>query len=250
MAGQYIEAMRPATLFDTLAAPLRHLPSQCAVCRGWARQRLCEACARRYAAPRPRCRRCAIDVPEGVAVCGTCLKQAPPFDSAIAAVDYEHPWDELVRRFKFDAALDLAGVLAQRLLDAVQRSEAPRPDWLLPVPLATSRLRERGYNQAWELARRIARGLPCTTDTRLLLRMKDTPHQLSLPPGRRAANVRGAFAIEPRRLHELQGRSIALLDDVMTTGATASEATLALLQAGARSVQVWVLARTPRPGAD
>jgi ComF family protein len=246
MASQYIETMRPAALFDALAAPLRRLPSQCAVCRGWARQRLCETCALRYAAPRPRCQRCAIAVPEGVIVCGASLAHAPLFDGTIAAVDYEYPWDDLVRRFKFDASLDLAGVLAQCLLDAVRRSEAPRPDWLLPVPLATERLRERGNNQAWELARRVASGLPCATDARLLLRMKDTPHQLTLPPGRRAANVRGAFALEPRRRHELQGRSVAVLDDVMTTGATLSEITVTLLQAGARSVQVWVLARTPR----
>jgi len=250
MAGQYIEAMRPAALFDAIATPLRLLPSQCAVCRSWARQRLCEACARRYAAPCPRCRRCAIGVPAGVAVCGACLTLAPPFDGAIAAVDYAYPWDELVRRFKFDASLDLADALAHRLLDAVRRSDAPRPDWLLPVPLSAERLRERGYNQAWELARRVARGLPCATDAKLLLRMKDTPHQVALPPGRRAANVRGAFALEPRRRHELQGRSVAVLDDVMTTGATASEIALTLLQAGARSVQVWVLARTPRPGED
>jgi ComF family protein len=246
MAGQYIEAMRPASLLDAFAAPLRRLPSQCAVCRGWSRQRLCEACTERYAARRPRCRRCAIGVPAAVPVCGACLTQAPPFDRTIAAVDYAHPWDELVRRFKFDACLDLADVLAQRLLDAVRRSDAPRPDWLLPVPVAAGRLRERGYNQAWELARRVARGLPCATDARLLLRMKDTPHQLALPPGERAANVRGAFALEPRRRAEVAGRGVAVLDDVMTTGATASEIARTLLQAGAHSVQVWVLARTPR----
>ena len=237
-------------VLHALAAPLHRLPSQCALCHGWARQRLCDACILRYAAPRPRCSLCAIGVPEGVAVCGACLKHPPPFDRAIAALDYDHPWDELVRRFKFDASLDLAGVLAQRLLDALRRSDVARPDWLLPVPLAAARLRERGYNQAWELARRVARRLPCASDARLLLRMKDTPHQLALPPDRRAANVRGVFAIEPRRRHELQGRSVALLDDVMTTGATAAEIALTLRQAGARSVQVWVLARTPLPHAD
>jgi ComF family protein len=186
-------------------------------------------------------------VPVGVAVCGACLKTPPPFELAIAAVDYDHPWDELVRRFKFDAALDLAGVLAQRLLEAVRHGRAPRPDWLLPVPLAAARLRERGYNQAWELARRVAPKLPCASDARLLLRVKDTPHQLALPPEMRAANVRGAFAVDPRRLHELQGRSVAMIDDVMTTGATATELARMLLNAGARSVQVWVLARTPSP---
>ena len=89
--------------------------------------------------------------------------------------------------------------------------------------------------------------MPCASDARLLLRMKDTPHQLALPPDKRAANVRGVFALEPRRRHVLCGRSIAVLDDVMTTGATAAEIAATLLQAGARSVQIWVLARTPRP---
>ena len=239
--------MPRAALLDALGLTLRRLPSQCAVCRGWARQRLCDACVERYAAPRPRCRLCAIGVPEGVAVCGACVKQPPPFDRAIAAVDCDHPRDDLVRRFKFEASLDLAGVLAQRILDAVRRSDAPRPDWLLPVPLAAARLRERGYNQVWELARRVAQRLPCTADARLLLRMKDTPHQLALPPDQRAANVHGVFALEPRRRHELAGRSFAVLDDVMTTGATATEIARALLQAGVRSVQIWVLARTPHP---
>ncbi len=232
-------------MHHALATPLRRLPSQCAVCRGWGRQRLCNLCIERHAAPRTRCLRCAIGVPSGVAVCGACLRQPPPFDRALAAVDYAHPWDALVQRFKFDAALDLTDVLAQRVLDAVRRSDAEPPDWLLPVPLATARLRERGYNQAWELARRVARELPCAADARLLLRMKDTPHQLSLPPGRRAANVHGVFAVEPRRRHELRGRSVAVLDDVMTTGATVAEIARTLRQAGASAVQVWVLARTP-----
>jgi ComF family protein len=247
MADQYIEAMFSHRVFDTLTASLRLVPSQCAVCHGWDRKRLCEACIERFATWRPRCTRCAIGVPDGVAVCGTCLTQPPPFDRSVAAVDYGYPWDDLVRRFKFDDSLDLADMLAQRLLAAVRGSGVARPDWLLPVPLSGERLRERGYNQAWELARRVGRALPCANDARLLLRMKDTPHQLALPPDRRAANVRGVFAVEPRRRHELQGRCVAVLDDVMTSGATAKEIAAALLQAGARSVQVWVLARTPLP---
>ena len=197
MTGQYIEAMPAPSLLDSLAAPLRALPSQWAVCRGWARQRLCNACIRRFAAQRPRCDRCAIGVPDGVAVCGACLKRPPPFKRAVAAVDYDHPWDELVQRFKFDAALDLAEALAQRLLDAVGHADATLPAWLLPVPLGAARLRERGYSRAWELASRVARHLPCTGDPRLPLRLKDTPHQLALPPAQRAANVRGVVAVEP-----------------------------------------------------
>ena len=247
MAGQYIEPMPVAPFLRAFVAPLRRLPSQCAVCRGWAAQRRCDACTLRYAAPRPRCQRCAIGLPEGVAVCGACLTHPPPFERAVAAVDYGYPWDDLARRFKFEASLGLADVLAQRMLAALRHDDVERPDWLLPVPLSAERPRERGYNQAWELSRRIARAMRCASDARLLPRMKDTPHQLALPPDKRAANVRGVFALEPRRRHELQGRSVAVLDDVMTTGATAAEIAATLLQAGARSVQIWVLARTPRP---
>ena len=184
---------------------------------------------------------------DGVAVCGECLRHPPPFESAVAAVDYAPPWDDVVRRFKFDAALDLADALARRMLEAIDRSAVRPPDVLLPVPLADERLRERGYNQAWELARRIAPALGCATDARALLRIRPTPHQLALPPGERAANVRGAFAIEPRRRPLVRARHVAVVDDVMTTGATLAEVARTLLQAGAASVQAWVLARTPRP---
>ncbi len=235
-------------LFDTLASPLRRLPTQCALCRDWAYERLCDKCIARFASPKPRCTRCAIGVLEGVSICGECLRHAPPFEHAVAAVDYEPPWDDLVRRFKFDAALDLADTLARRLLDAIRRSGARHPDRLLPVPLADERMRERGYNQAWELARRVAPTMGCACDARLLLRTKETAHQLSLPPAERAANVRGAFTVEPRRRQDLRDRDVAVVDDVMTTGATLAEVARTLLQGGAASVQVWVLARTPRPG--
>lgn len=247
MADQYIEPMKSAHFFDTLTLPLRRLPTQCALCRGWARERLCEPCIARFVTSIPRCQRCAIGVPDGVPLCGECLRHPPPFEHAVAAVDYEAPWNDLVRQFKFDAALDLADALALRLLDAIGRGAAPRPDLVLPVPLADERLRERGYNQAWELARRVAPALACASDPRLLLRTKHTAHQLSLPPAERAANVRSAFAIEPRRRHALRDRRIAVVDDVMTTGATLAEVARTLLQGGAASVQVWVLARTPRP---
>lgn len=180
-------------------------------------------------------------------MCGACLIDPPPFASTLAAVSYAHPWDGLITHFKFHAALDLAPALAQRLLAAFRRGGAPSPTWLLPVPLSAARLRERGYNQAWELARRLGRALDCPADARLLLRVKDTPHQLALPPSERAGNVRGAFAIEPRRLGELRGRSVTLVDDVMTSGATAAEATQVLRQGGASEVNIWVVARTPSP---
>ncbi len=179
--------------------------------------------------------------------CGACLTDPPPFNRCVAALDYGHPWDGLITHFKFHSALDLAPMLAACLVQAVRSSDAAHPSLVLPVPLSAQRLRERGYNQAWELARRVGHAQRCQADARMLLRVKDGPHQLTFPRDKRAANVRGAFAVEPLRSSELRGRNIALVDDVMTTGATAAEATRVLLQAGAASVQVWVVGRTPRP---
>lgn len=218
-------------------------PSLCAVCRGWGAQRVCGDCVQRFAVTVPRCHRCALQVPAGTSTCGACLTDPPPFARTLAAVDYGHPWDGLITNFKFHDALDLANALVERML-AARNGQAPT--LLLPIPLSEARLRERGYNQAWELTRRLGAALNCPTDATLLLRVKDTPHQLAFPPAQRAGNVRAAFAVEPRRRGELQGRSVTLVDDVMTTGATAAEAARTLLQAGASEIAVWVVARTPR----
>jgi ComF family protein len=223
------------------------LPSLCAVCRGWGTRRVCADCVREFATEVPRCSRCALQVQAGMGLCGACLVDPPPFSRTFAAVDYAHPWDGLIGHFKFHDALDLAPALTQRMLDALRRRDEPPSALILPMPLSDARLRERGYNQAWELARRLASALRCAADARLLLRVKDTPHQLALAPEKRAANVRAAFAVEPTRIAEVRGRSIALVDDVMTTGATAAEAARTLLRAGAIDVQIWVVARTPRP---
>jgi ComF family protein len=236
MGGQYIDPMLSI-----------RLPTQCAICRDWGGERICPPCRSRFGGDVPRCERCALRVPEGMPVCGACLRSPPPYDSALAALDYAHPWDRLIAPFKFSVALDLAPALAACLADAWTRRALPHPGLLIPVPLSVQRLRERGYNQAWEIARRLARLLACTADARLLLRIKDTPHQVALPPDKRAANVRSAFAVEPKRVAELRGRKVTLVDDVMTTGATLAEATGVLREAGAAEVHVWVLARTPAP---
>ena len=219
----------------------RRLPGLCSICHGWCRGPLCGECLERFAAPRARCRRCAIDVPVGQSVCGACLREPPPFERAVAAVGYEHPWSGLIARFKFHGGVELAALFAGLMREALH--DEPPPDLLLPAPLSPQRLRERGYNQSWEIARRLHPG----ADARLLLRIRDTPHQVDLPLERRAANVRDAFAVEPLRRRELEGRSVVLFDDVLTTGATACEMTRVLLAAGAARVQVWMLARTPRP---
>ena len=185
-------------------------------------------------------------MPAGVTACGECVTEPPPFASTLAAASYGYPWDRLIAAFKFHAALDLSEALVDLLAQAHALRSHATPMLLLPVPLSRQRLRERGYNQAWELTRRLGKRFDCEADADLLLRIKDTPHQLALPLDRRAANVRGAFAVEPRRLRELRGRRITLVDDVMTSSATVAEAARVVLAAGAERVDVWVVARTPR----
>jgi len=234
---------------------LMRCAGQCAVCRTWSHQTICESCLALYARPQPRCWTCAARLPLELIgrprpQCGRCLQTPPPLDRTVAALDYRFPWDGLLQHFKYHQALDLRESLLERLNSALSAADVDAPDWLLPVPLSAERLRERGYNQAHELAKALARrrGLRCEPE--MLLRVRHNARQAGLKLEERAVNVRGVFAVEPLRAAQLRGASVALLDDVMTSGATLFELASALLQAGVMSVQAWVIARTPEPGDD
>jgi len=139
--------------------------------------------------------------------------------------------------------VELAASLTACLLDALDRDDRGWPDLLLPVPLAPARLAERGYNQAWELARRLATRIDRPAQAGLLRRPRSGPRQARLDRQARRRNLRGSFeVVDPQAL---AGRRLVLVDDVLTTGATAVEATRSLMRAGAAAVQVWALARTP-----
>ena len=186
-------------------------------------------------------------MPTSILVCGECLTRPPAHDGALAAFDYAAPWSQLIARFKFHDGLELGNALAAQLLAAHATTACQLTDLMLPVPLSPERLRERGYNQAWELVRRLARPLGLQASASLLLRVRDTAQQMVLPLSERRANVQQAFAVEPRQRAQLQGRSVTVVDDVMTTGATFDEIARVLKAAGAAHVQVWALARTPAP---
>ncbi|MFI4928631.1 MAG: ComF family protein [Burkholderiales bacterium] len=226
------------------------LPSVCVICRGWHAQGLCEACLQRFAPRQPRCACCARITPINVPRCGQCLGQASAFERCLTGADYVAPWDRLITAFKFHQQVELAGALSQAIACAVlacplYAETARAPALLLPVPLSRERLRERGYNQAWELARRLGRRLRIDATPGVLQRSRDTAHQIGMTRREREHNLRDAFWIEPAQRARLQGRHVALVDDVLTTGATAHAAALALTRAGAASVDVWVVARTP-----
>lgn len=194
-----------------------------------------------------RCPGCALPSPTP-GRCGACLHTPPCFDGAVAAVDYGFPWDGLISRFKYHQQVELTRGLAGLLASALRRgSPEPAPDVLLPMPLGPQRLRERGFNQAWELARRLGCDLGIAATPEVLRRLRDTPHQVGLGRAQRESNLRDALWVAPEHAPTLRGQCVALIDDVMTTGASASAAAHALKAAGAAQVLVWVVARTPRP---
>lgn len=237
-AAQYIEAMRTVPLLQWFAAP----PGRCAVCGAWPARPLCEGCRRQFALPRHRCRRCALPLPEGIGTCGACVREPPPLDACFGAVDYAFPWSGLVGRFKFRGEPGWAATLAQRMAAvAGVAEEVAAADLVLPMPLARGRLAERGFNQALLLARELSRQ---KTDARLLLRLRETGSQTALEREARRRNVEGAFGVEPLRAHELRGKRVVLVDDVMTSGASLHAAARALRQVGAVQVSAAILART------
>lgn len=251
MPERPLSATKPAFIEKVLL----RCAGQCAVCRAWSHQTICASCLALYARPQPRCWTCAAKLPPELMgrprpQCGRCLHTPPPLDRTVAALDYRFPWDGLLQHFKYHQALELRESLLERLNTALNAAEVEAPDWLLPVPLSDERLRERGYNQSHELAKALARrrGLRCEPE--MLLRVRHNQRQAGLKLEDRAANVRSVFAVEPLRAHKLRGSNVALLDDVMTSGATLYELASVLLKAGVMSVQAWVISRTPEPGDE
>lgn len=213
----------------------------CFLCRGAARGVLCAECdAELPRLRRPCCPVCGLETQAGD-VCGRCLARPPAYDATVAALAYVFPADVLVQALKFRGELALAPALGGLL--AARLSPAARVDAVLPVPLAAARLRARGFNQALEIARAPARATGSPLEPLLAERVLDTAEQAALAPAERAKNVRGAF----RCARALRGASVALVDDVMTTGATLEELAATLKRAGAARVVNWVLARTPAP---
>lgn len=223
-----------------------HLPTRCALCACWTTQPLCGACVAHYAPAKPRCCNCGLTVPEGVQRCGACLLKPPPFVRTVVAVDYVHPWTRLIQALKFNEGCEWAKPLAALLAQAVTQTGASA-DLLVALPLHEQRLRRRGFNQSWLLAQALGRqlGLPATAEA--LARWRSTEHQVALDHRARRLNLQGAFMPDPLHGRQLAGQHIALIDDVMTTGATCHAACTAALEGGAASVSLWLLARTPLP---
>ena len=163
----------------------------------------------------------------------------PAFVRVLVPFEYAYPVDHLIRALKFRGERVYARVLGTLLAQAHQAVRHELPDLIVPMPLHSMRYRERGFNQAQEIARFAARRLGVGVDTRSLLRRVATQEQSGLSVLERRKNVRGAF----EAVRSLRGRRVALVDDVLTTGSTALAASTALMEAGAAEVELWAVAR-------
>ncbi|SFS16427.1 comF family protein [Dyella sp. OK004] len=239
--------MRTDALTRTFRARLARLqaallPWRCQLCGapGQDGLDLCHACDADLPRNRSCCARCALPLPHAAELCGECQRRLPPWDAAWAPFRYGWPLDRLESRFKFGA--DLAAGRTLSKLWAREFTSLEKPDLILPVPLHPKRLRQRGYNQALELARPLAAAWHVPMRSDILQRERDTAAQTELDRAARRRNMRGAFSLSASIALPAH---IALLDDVMTTGATLAECALRLKRAGVRRVDVWALARAP-----
>ena len=222
------------------------LPQRCELCAGPSgSDLLCRACMQALPRLGAACPVCALPTPGGEA-CGACLAEPPPFDATIAAFAYAFPVDRLMHAFKYHGRLALAEWCARAIFAERGRRRSALPQRLIALPLSRERQRERGYNQAFEIARLIAREgrVPLVRDG--VRRVGAAPPQAVLPWAERAKNVRGAFACDMK----LKGLAVAVVDDVMTTGASLAELARTLKRAGAARVENWVVARTLPPAGE
>jgi ComF family protein len=218
----------------------RMLPAQpCVLCGSMSRNGLwciaCDAALPYFDAP--HCPVCALPTPTGE-VCGHCLSHPPLFSRTIAAFAYGYPLDKLILGMKYGEQLELAHAFAKKLLPRIDQSNLP--DHIIAMPLHPAKLRERGFNQSALIAATIARNLNLGLLPNACSRVRDTPPQSSLPWKERKKNVNNAFRCDT----DLTGKRVALVDDVLTTGASLNALAKAALRCGAAEVSAWVIART------
>lgn len=222
------------------------LPYVCILCGNSAAndQDLCTACLNDLPSLTHACPRCANPLPDSHTplICGQCLKQPPPFDVTHALYFYKLPITQLILKLKFNHALLHAHILGHLLTKKICAEwylNKPLPSMIIPVPLHPDRLKERGFNQALEIARPVAKHLALPLNYHIGQRIKHTAAQAILPARQRQKNIKNAFTVT----HNLSGQHIAIIDDVITTGHTIREFASALKSAGAQQIDVWCCAR-------
>ena len=199
---------------------------------------LCKHCAGALPWLGAQCRQCALplDNAADARYCGECLRRSPPFRRVYAPFHYRPPVDALIKALKYGGDLSAGRLLGDLLADYLHEARAPMPSAVIPVPLHPRRLVQRGFNQSRELLRRL--NVPLATHW--VRRTRETAPQTGFARSERRANTLGTFQVAARRLPA----HVAVIDDVLTTGATAAELAKALRRAGVENIDVWVMART------
>ena len=236
---KFIRAVRQ--LADTL------LPAMCVLCnhRAHPANNLCDACRCDLPSLSHGCRQCAAFLPESNhldLLCGDCLQNPPPFERIYALFPYEPPVMQLIIALKFQHKLSHSRLFSHLLIEKIITEwyqNKPLPDLIIPIPLHPQRLRERGFNQALEIARPISKHLGIPLDIHGTQRTKHTAAQSGLTALERQRNITGAFAAN----RDYTGLSVVVVDDVMTTGQTAREISRVLRARGASRIDVWCCAR-------
>jgi ComF family protein len=221
-------------------------PPRCALCGQYGQENLdlCDGCEGDLPLNDNACEHCAEPLPaghSGLALCGRCLQRPPVFDACVAPFRYAFPIDRMVQGLKYRRELPYGRILGQLLARHLSRRET-RPELVVPVPLGLARYRERGFNQARELALPVCKTLRLTLNSHLVMRCRETPEQASLDRNERLKNTQRAFALTA----PLTARHVAIVDDVVTTGSTANEISKVLRAAGAEWIEVWAVARAER----
>lgn len=216
------------------------MPTPCLLCGASnAHSCLCHDCIQNLPKLGDACPRCASPLSYDT-VCGQCLHNPPEQDASFSVFQYKAPIDRLITDLKYRDKLFLSRFFAQQIAEQV--NNRPLPQLLIPIPLHKKRLRHRGYNQAMELARYLSKQLLIPVSNKILIRIRDTAPQASLPFSERKKNIKRAFVVNNANIPA----HIALIDDVLTTGHTADVAAKALRQAGVNTIELWTIARTIR----
>lgn len=234
----------------------RLLPTTCILCGcGLRGELLCSGCELdlpHLTKAGRLCRQCSIPLSSEDDFCGHCLHKPPAFSHSVIPFSYQHPLDFLIHSFKYRRQLACGNALAQALAAYIQHhyeeSCQPWPELIIPVPLHWTRRWQRGFNQADIIGFALAQRLELPIQAHLCRRRQRTPHQKGLSRAERQQNLRRAFELKSG-VEQIQGKCVALLDDVVTTTATVREVSELLIKSGAREVHVWALARTPEQRA-
>lgn len=202
---------------------------------------ICGPCLKELPYVQNSCKKCGNPTPEPQNQCGQCVADQPPYERTITILHYQNPVDYLIQRMKYHNQLEIADLLGKLMVIKLSSLDYKLPEQIIPVPLHMSRLQQRGFNQAVEIARPISKALKIPINLTNCIRTRQTQPQFELSLAERKSNLKNAFEI----VHQIKAKHVAVLDDVMTTGSTVIELTEALLNAGVEKVDIWACSRAP-----